>query len=153
MSCVYILKNKINGKCYVGQTTKTFKHRLHNHLKKSKVDKDYLIGKAIKKYGIDSFETEVIHCLEEDLDKLERNYIEKLNSLAPNGYNLETGGNKQKRLAEETKQKISKNNGKGMLGKHQSDDAKKKLSEANSGEKSYWWGKHHSDKTKKKLSD
>ena len=34
-----------------------------------------------------------------------------------------------------------------------SEESKKKISEANTGENNYWYGKHHSEETKKKISE
>ena len=39
------------------------------------------------------------------------------------------------------------------LGKHRSEETKKKLSEANKGEKNPFYGKHHTEESKKKLSE
>jgi len=53
-SCIYILKNKINGKIYVGQTV-VLKQRIHYHRyygKNPKTGSHSVIGRAIKKYGI-----------------------------------------------------------------------------------------------------
>ena len=46
-----------------------------------------------------------------------------------------------KHLSDETKKKISENNAKPMLGKHHTEESKKKMSEAHSGEKNPMYGK------------
>ena len=72
--------------------------------------------------------------------------------------------NKGKNRSEETKQKISEVKKKlyssgmkhPMLGKHHSEEARKKMSENHwdcSGENHYMFGKHHSEETKKKISN
>ena len=74
------------------------------------------------------------------------------------------GPNKGKTLTEETKQKISEVKKKlyssgmkhPMLGKHHSEEARKKMSENHwdcSGENHFMFGKHHSEETKKKISN
>ncbi|MFZ2937622.1 MAG: NUMOD3 domain-containing DNA-binding protein [Candidatus Omnitrophota bacterium] len=48
-------------------------------------------------------------------------------------------------MSEETKKK--------MIGKHPSEESKKKMSEARKGEKHFLYGKHHSEETKRKISE
>jgi group I intron endonuclease len=99
---IYILTNNINQKQYIGQTLRGIDKRITEH-KKGKT----IISKALNKYGLDNFKIIHFQCPEEDLDWQETFLIEELNTLVPNGYNLETGGNKNKKLNEITKQKIS----------------------------------------------
>ena len=40
-----------------------------------------------------------------------------------------------------------------QLGKHNSEETRKKMSESNKGEKCYIFGKHHSEETRKKISE
>ena len=61
-----------------------------------------------------------------------------------------------KHLSEETRKKISEsNNGENnpMFGKHHSADTRKKMSEALKGENNPMFGKHHSEETCKKISE
>ena len=39
------------------------------------------------------------------------------------------------------------------LGKHHSEETRKKISESKKGENNYWFGKHHSEETRKKISE
>ena len=66
---------------------------------------------AIRKYGFEDFDWEVIDSAEtlEELNEKEIFWINKLNTLSPNGYNLEKGG-KVKVFLEETLQKMKKAN-------------------------------------------
>lgn len=51
------------------------------------------LNNAIRKYGKDDFIVELIAtCEKDEMDDLERHYIEKYNTLAPDGYNLTKGG-------------------------------------------------------------
>ena len=87
---IYLITNLINGKQYVGQSI-GIAHRWVQH-KNSK--EDYPISKAIRKYGKDNFKFEIIeNCLPKDLDKKEKYYIKKYNTVIPNGYNITYGGN------------------------------------------------------------
>lgn len=113
---VYLATNKINGKQYVGQTTKTVAVRWSQHLSSAKAHLDEcLFHKAIRKYGEDSFEIETIHkseCLE-DLNLKEIEWINKLNThyLTGIGYNMSSGGKSRSGWKEErskTKIRINK---------------------------------------------
>jgi len=86
---IYLIVDKTNGKQYIGQTRRTIKERLEAH----RYGKGYL-GAAIRKHGISNFTIEEIDYAlsQDDLDSLERLYIKKYNSMAPNGYNLTDGG-------------------------------------------------------------
>jgi group I intron endonuclease len=84
---IYKATNKINGKIYIGRTVKTLEERKYNHEKSTD---DTYFHQALRKYGVDNFEWEVIH--ETDYDN-EQYYIEKYNSLDRNvGYNTAIGG-------------------------------------------------------------
>lgn len=86
--CVYCIENTLNGKRYIGITTRTIKERFAEHCKA----KSY-IGKAIRKYGVENFklyELAVANSREE-LCNLEVYYIEKYNTFK-NGYNQTIGG-------------------------------------------------------------
>ena len=160
MSCIYILENKINGKCYTGQTTQSVKVRMKGHMR----SKQY-IGNALRKYGIQNFDTHTMQCPEYLLDVCEVGLIKLLNCMAPSGYNCDLGGNKNKHFSEEHKKKISESK-KGMIfseehrrklseahkGKHHSQETKKKISEANKGEKNGMFGKKVSEETRKLMS-
>lgn len=67
----------------------------------------YPLGKAIRKYGKESFEVTVLARAnnQEELANREQYYIKLFNTLAPYGYNLTTGGDLF-RHTEETKKKI-----------------------------------------------
>jgi group I intron endonuclease len=90
---VYISENKINGKCYVGQTRVNLPNRKSQHKFHSIHNtSNSLFHKAIKEYGWENFEWRVLcKCTSDDeLDKKELDYIKKLNTLRPNGYNMTT---------------------------------------------------------------
>lgn len=99
---IYKFENKENHKTYIGQTIRKIKIRYNEHLRASEKELDnFPIHKAIRKYGINSFIFEIIEEVEfnnkdiliNKLNKLEIYYIEKYNSLVPNGYNILSGGN------------------------------------------------------------
>lgn len=96
---IYLIRNVINGKCYVGQTIQRPEDRFKQHLKLLKTNENQLISKAIRKYGRKSFELIILETSipEEKLNEREIYYIQKLGTLHPNGYNLSEGGQKAKR--------------------------------------------------------
>ena len=144
MGCIYKIRNKINDKIYIGQTTQDLGTRWKQHLKKS--SNCVCLKRALNKYGIDNFEYELVCTTSDDLlnDK-EIEYIENFNCLSPDGYNLRLGGNSGKHN-EQTKHKIRETlkngykigrivNSKNRLGKPHSETTKKKISKSLTGNK------------------
>lgn len=93
---IYKATNKINGMSYIGQTTQRLKYRKIAHKTKafSCKTKDTYFYRAIKKYGFDSFDWQILeHCdSKEELDEMEFHYIKQYNTFKPEGYNLTFGG-------------------------------------------------------------
>ena len=85
---VYCLTCKVNGKCYIG-ITNDFRRRWIRHQRDI-----YLIGRAIRKYGKDNFRIAILYSrLSLSVaHRLERCVIKNANSIAPNGYNVASGG-------------------------------------------------------------
>jgi group I intron endonuclease len=112
---IYCFRNIINDKRYIGQHIGTnFEKRWRQH--KSKKNKCTGLKNAINKYGIDNFDISIIELCYEDqdaLNNLEIHYIEHFNSLAPNGYNLKTGGANGRPCAE-----VRERSRNAQLGKH-----------------------------------
>lgn len=122
-------RNKINGKCYVGQT-RNVKSRRRNH---EKAYKKYAFQYALIKYGVDNFDFLILHEnieSQSELDRLECEYILLYNCMSPNGYNIKNGGSHGK-LSKETREKISKSN----MGKKISIENRQHLSRLYSGRK------------------
>ena len=92
---IYIITNLINGKQYVGQTTKGYLYRWKSHCKFAKNTQrkcPQLIDRVIAKYGIDNFKIELLERVPIDQkDQKEQFYINKYNTYS-NGYNLTIGG-------------------------------------------------------------
>lgn len=93
---IYLITNKENGKKYVGRTIQPLEHRWNNHVKGAKNKGDLhpmAICKAIAKHGIDAFEKSILEeCEQTCIGSRETFWIEKLNTLSPNGYNMTLGG-------------------------------------------------------------
>jgi group I intron endonuclease len=102
MGIIYILENKVTGKYYVGQTTKTFKCRFRQHQHSNSC-----VGKALCKYGSNNFNKILLEGVpNEELDYWEMHYINECKSISPNGYNLDSGGHKNKHIHKEHKEKL-----------------------------------------------
>ena len=108
---IYQATNKVNGKCYIGQTIQTLDERKSSHLYTSMKGDNNYFHNAIRKYGWDNFTWEVIDdtCTDMDeLNEMEFHYIKQYHShVSEGGYNLMDGGYNQ-RHSEVTKSKMSK---------------------------------------------
>jgi len=107
---VYVAKNISNGMCYVGMTRGNLERRKNAHFSaaNSKGFKS-CFTEALEEYGSIYFEWEVLDLYDDELEMMkgERFWIEKLNSVYPNGYNKETGGAFGYSMHEDSKRKIS----------------------------------------------
>jgi group I intron endonuclease len=109
-----------SGKIYIGITSKTLKMRQNQHFiacfKKQLKSRFY---SALRKYGWNSFQWEILIKAEswEKLCELEKEFIKNFRTFDKNfGYNMTLGGE-------------------GVLGRTLSEEAKAKISKANSGKK------------------
>lgn len=79
-----------SGKSYIGQTVQSLANRA-GHNGKNYIGCRYFYS-AIKKYGWNNFTVEIIGQFPiEQLNYQERKFIEVYNTLAPNGYNIQSG--------------------------------------------------------------
>lgn len=89
---VYRIENKINGKFYIGKTSKTIDERWKRHKYDCNCKKDNTrLYNALRKYGYENFEIYVFEMLNEDHPRLndrERYWIEVLEP----EYNMTKGG-------------------------------------------------------------
>lgn len=179
--CVYIHTNKINGKKYVGITSKNPpEKRWGKH--GSRYKDNVYFWNAIQKYGWDNFKHEVI-LKNETLDfanKAEKCLIKTYNCRAPHGYNLTDGGDGTPGhiLSDESKKKMIESIKMGYelgrkpwnygipmsdeqkekmrqvsIGRIISEDTRKKLSDIKKGKPPNNKGKPMSEEAKKKLSN
>lgn len=107
---------------------------------------------AILKYGWNSFHHEILlsGLSKFEAEEKERFYISLFRSNDSRfGYNLDSGGSLGKTMSCETKQKISK----ALVGRHQTEEAKRKFRAKVCGKNHHFYGKHLSEAHRKKTSD
>lgn len=167
---IYMLKNKVNGKIYIGQTTRELSSRIYEH-KRCRKSNSHL-SSAIMKYGFDNFEVITLDTATtiQELNEKEYNYIKQYNSTDKTiGYNIEQGG-RNSLISDETKDKMSKSrtgikqsaewianktSSKGSIealkyGRPKTDEQKKYLSE---NSPKYWQGKKRDEETVRKMTE
>jgi group I intron endonuclease len=174
-SGIYMIRNKRNGKCYIGSTKdRDVRWRCHQSLLRRGQHVNVHLQRAWTLYGTDSFEFVWIMDVPQDqLLDVEQEWLEA----NAGGYNIaqdaaspasglvrspETRkkigdaqrGRKRPPPSPETRRKISesmkgKRNG---LGHVNSPEARLKMSQANLGNK-HFLGKHLSEETKRKIGD
>jgi group I intron endonuclease len=91
---IYIIKNTVNSKVYIGQTRTSVDQRWKEHLRHAQYG-DQVINRAMKKYGVDKFYIETLEiCDVSILDEREIYYIDLYDSTDKSkGYNVSIGGN------------------------------------------------------------
>lgn len=113
---IYKITNTKENKSYIGQSKNVF-HRwgseAYGAFSPSYDEYNSLLSQAIRKFGIENFEVEVVEeCDEKDLLIREQYYIQFFNTLEPNGYN------KAKKIANITREKITMYDVKGNIQMH-----------------------------------
>lgn len=141
---VYKIENKLSNKTYVGQTVTSLNERWSGHKCDAK-RKNTPLYASMKKHINNIDDVFTISVLEENipytnLDDVEINWISRLNSLHPNGYNISEGG---RSFRTERDLKIMSERVKG----------EKNPMYGNYGELNPFYGKKHSEDTKKLLSN
>ena len=105
---IYKITNRKTGKQYVGQTVthrknknkyRPFGHigRFNDHVSEAinntKTKQCTYLNNAIRKYGEDNFDSELLEMCDKDkLDSREKYYIKDMDTMYPKGYNLTQGG-------------------------------------------------------------
>jgi hypothetical protein len=94
-----------SGKAYVGQTMRSFERRVAEHKRES--SRCTLLKRAIQKYG-DEMKYEIIedNVPQEQMNAREIYWINHFNSLAPSGYNLNSGGGAPQIISQEAKDRV-----------------------------------------------
>ena len=109
--CIYLLRNTVNGKCYVGQSVHNPPtQRIAQHLgngfyygekgvKYPTLDsnRNLLIKADVDEYGKEAFEWKALreNVADSDLDEFEVEEMARYDALRPNGYNSNKGVNRK----------------------------------------------------------
>lgn len=92
---IYIWKNRINNKTYVGQSIdieRRKKQHLYSYKTKTSIEYDKALYRAMRKYGIENFDFSVVEeCDIKDLNEKECYWMNYFDSYK-NGYNEAPGG-------------------------------------------------------------
>lgn len=140
-----------------------------------------LVSNAIKKYKKDNFIILIIHkenCNNDELNNLEKYYINYFNTITPNGYNMTKGGdgNSREYMSDEQKLEYSKKMSmacKGINTGKRSEELKNKISETTKvamnrpdvkskiklnrpdykGESNPFYKKNHTEESKNKMAE
>ena len=143
MTCgIYMIRNKVDGKMYIGQATDIEGARWKIHRNELRGNRHYNehLQRSWNKYGEDNFEFIILlECEENQLNTFEEYYIFESMAYDPRvGYNKTYGGDRG-RPTEETKRKLRENNI--WNDKGRCEEARKKLSEARKGINNPMYGK------------
>jgi len=151
---VYKVTNRLNSKFYIGV------HATED-LNDSYLGSGIAIMRAVKRYGADNFDKEILHnylCIE-DMFAKEKEIVNEAFVTRRDTYNMCLGG-------EGSRGHVMSKEGKEALcrlrtGSQHSDETKKKMSESHkgkkhwaygkTGEKNHWFGKKHSSETIEKM--
>lgn len=106
---IYCITCKSTGEQYVGQTMKKIRYRFREHIRKALNNQKSCtkLSRAIRKYKPENFTIELITSVSpEEKDQAEVFWIAELNTVAPNGLNLLSGGQRNSYPCEETLQRM-----------------------------------------------
>ncbi len=161
MRCIYVIRNLVNNKVYVGQT-KNFVIRKAQHLYSSRRGLSRPLYSAIRKYGEENFIFEVLEeCDDVTINEREQHWVTHFDSFNPEkGYNLTSGGQRyfshsavvrEKMMghpvSDETRRKIGKAN------KNPSSETRRKMSNSKKGKRPNNFGKSLSAETRNLLRE
>lgn len=161
-SGIYKIENIVTGKVYIGQSC-NIDERLKSHrrsLLRGSHDNQRL-QRAWNKYGESYFVFDVVEIVaaNDNLTQKEQYWIDTLRAAGPGGYNMcpAAGSCLGRKLSKEQRERRKGRTpwNKGMRGQYRngpaSDERKKKISEAQKGEKNHNYGKKTPDFVKEKI--
>ena len=173
---IYMIRNKLNNKMYVGQTIFDAEKRYKQHIDMALHKKDNKeLYNSMRKHGVENFELIILETgvSVEQLDEREVYYIEKFDTYN-NGYNYTKGGGgiRGYHHSEETRRKmgIAISNSMWKIntpertakisatqkGRKFTEEHKRHIAESvhdREGAGNPFYGKKHTDETKQKISD
>jgi len=152
---IYKITNTINYRVYIGYTGRNPKTRFKQHKSNNnnKYKTNHPLYRAFRKYGISSFNFEVIYQSKDrnhTLNTMENYFINLYNS-HKSGYNQTLGGSGTCGyfLSEEIKDKIRKKS----IGRKASLSTRNKMSEQRKGSLNYTYGMKHTEDARRRISE
>jgi group I intron endonuclease len=138
---IYLLRNNVNGKVYVGQSVDICKRWYFHRLSANRGDKSPLYS-AMRKYGINEFSVQVLEeCEVTKLDEREAYWMDFYEA-RERGYNLMPAGQNGRVMDDAMRKWLSENSKKWKP----TEEILEKMRAASTGKK-------HSEETKKKMSE
>lgn len=103
---IYIAVNKIDHKAYVGMT----KNLARQQFRRTRLNLNMPINQAIRKYGVRNFDWAVLETAEsrQEASQKEREWITRLGTQRPCGYNVTEGGERGYTLPADVRERLSK---------------------------------------------
>lgn len=148
MYTIYKYTNSVNGKVYIGQTSKSMEERAQSNGRNYRECRRFYA--AIKKYSWSSFVPEILEIVEtvEEANKREIYYIDLYNSTDERyGYNLAFGGDNKEMMPEtkaiistKAKERYVDKTKNPMYGRVHSEETRKKQSAKKCGENNPMFG-------------
>lgn len=87
---IYKITNTVNGKIFVGMTRRSLTDSFNGHVGASKISDNSPLARALRKYGRNAFTIETLETVDtekEDPNAVKAFWIDRLNTMTPNGYN------------------------------------------------------------------
>lgn len=110
-SLVYVARCQVNGKRYVGITSRGLRERIRKHVDRTLRGSELVFHKALRKYGIERFEWSVLQSglTWTEACQREKDFIAEYNTFGEGGYNVTEGGDGTlgMPLSEESRAKVS----------------------------------------------
>ena len=127
---IYKLTNTVNGYIYIGQTVLSIEERMERHMKCARKNDKRLLYQDIKKYGLESFDIEVVDkCFERHKFIVEEYWYNYYLNKGEPMYEIKKGAKHSKN----TRQRLAKARVKNGFD-YSSDEFKDTMSKATSGE-------------------
>lgn len=105
----YIVSSTADDKVYVGYTGRPLEKRMSQHFRDARNGSRMYLHRAMRKHGVECFSFRVLESFDsrEEALNAECRYIQELNSFAPHGYNMTTGGEGVVELCADAKRRKS----------------------------------------------
>lgn len=130
---LYSITHIESGRMYIGITSMPLRKRWNAHNRAARANRKTYIANAIRLYGKPAFTVKAMAVLpsREYASMIERAAIEQFNTLAPHGFNLSTGG--EKNVGFTFVAEVREKQRQGRLGKKHTAESKQLIREARTG--------------------